>query len=121
MTVYGNPRTSAVVPDWPSGAHRTVATFRIESHPIRGERATRTTVDPRTGRDSAAKALTYARRMRIVDGDDGRTYIVADNVGYGHLTVWRGDMKYNEEVVYANDPRHAAMLALFEPQPEAVS
>ncbi len=65
---YSNPRTSAVIPDWPSGSQRVTATFSIEAHPKRGERGVRTT----TG---APKTLTYARKARIVDGDDGRIYI----------------------------------------------
>jgi hypothetical protein len=41
------------------------ARFWIEQTP-KGERAVRQT-------NGAAKKLTYARKMRIVDGDDGRT------------------------------------------------
>jgi hypothetical protein len=50
--------------------------------------------------------------MRIVDGDDGRTYI-AGLSNYGHITIMRGDMKFNEETVFEREPRHAELLALF--------
>lgn len=104
MTTYSNPRTYALIPDWPSGGHRVTATFTIEVDPKRGERAVRVT----TG---APKKLTFARKMRIVDGDDGRTYIVALS-GYGHVTIFKGDMKYHHESVFEREPRYADLLAL---------
>src|SRR5258708_6486102 len=106
MTTYSNPRMVAVIENWPNGSQRVTAHFSIESDPKRGERAVRVT----TG---APKKLTYASKMRIVDGDDGRTYIAA-LTGYGHITIWRGDMKYNEETVFEREPRHAELLALFD-------
>ena len=112
MTTYTNPRKSAVIADWPIGATRTTATFTIESKPSKGERAVRTTVDPKTGRPNAPKVLTYALQARIVDGDDGRTYI-AERSMYGHVSIMRGDMKYQHETIHAGDPRHAEALALF--------
>jgi hypothetical protein len=105
MTTYSNPRTNAVIENWPSGSKRVTATFAIETHPKRGERATRTT----TG---ATKALTFAKQMRIVDGDDGKTYVAALTM-YGHVTIHRGDMKYVEESVHSGDARYPALLALF--------
>ena len=62
---------TATFTDWPSGSHRTTATFAIERSG-RGERATRVTLHPITGRPSAPKRLTYATKARIVDGDDGK-------------------------------------------------
>lgn len=105
MLKYSNPRTSATFDDWPSGSKRVTAHFSIEVHPTRGERAVRVT----TG---APKKLTFARKMRIVDGDNGRTYI-AELSSYGFVTIMRGDMNFNEEVVHAGNPRHAELLALF--------
>jgi hypothetical protein len=102
---YTNPRLSAVIADWPNGGHRVTATFSIESDAKRGERAVRIT----TG---APKKLTFARKMRIVDGDDGRTYI-ATLTAYGHITIMRGDMKYQHESVFEREPRYAELLALF--------
>lgn len=107
MTTYSNPRMSAVIENWPSGNQRVTATFTIESHPTRGERAVRVTV-------GAPKRLTYARKVRIVDGDDGRTYI-AELTAYGFVTIMRGDMKYQHEVIHEGEKpeAHAAALALF--------
>ena len=103
---YSNPRMNAVIENWPSGGERVTATFTIETHPTRGQRAIRTT----TG---APKKLTYAKQMRIVDGDDGRTYIAELSL-YGNITIMRGDMKYAEEMFHPRDLGYADLLALFE-------
>lgn len=102
---YSDPRMMDDIPDWPNGRHRVTAKFFIEQHPTRGERAIRET----TG---APKKLTYARKARIVTGDDGRTYI-AELTAYGHIAIMRGDMKYSHEAVFETDPRYPALLALF--------
>lgn len=104
MTNYSNPRMSATIENWPSGSKRVTATFEIESDK-RGERAVRIT----TG---APKKLTYARKARIVDGDDGRTYI-AELTAYNHITIMRGDMKFYHETIYDRDARYAEALRLF--------
>lgn len=106
MTIYSNPRTSALIENWPHGSQRVTAKFEIERDFKRGERAVRTT----TG---APKKLTFAMEMRIVDGDDGRTYIAAKG-HYGSVTVWRGDMKFNHEHIPANDARIPELLKLFD-------
>jgi hypothetical protein len=109
MTTYSNPRMNAVIENWPHGSQRVTATFSIETDPKRGQRAVRTT----TG---APKKLTFARQMRIVDGDDGRTYIAA-LTDYGHISIHRGDMKYHHEAVFERDPRYPGLRALFEEVP----
>lgn len=102
---YSNPRMSAVIENWPSGSKRVTAKFEIEQDLKRGERAVRTTTgDP--------KKLTYAKMARIVDGDDGRTYI-AEYTIYGHISIMRGDMKFQHETVHPTDPRYAEVLELF--------
>jgi hypothetical protein len=110
--IYSNPRREAVISDWPIGSQRTTATFRIEAKPGKGERGTRFTIDPKTGRPSAVKVLTYAVKARIVDGDDGRTY-VANMTMYGHVSIMRGDMKFSEEAVFPADTRYGEIAALF--------
>ena len=104
MPSYSNPRMQAAIENWPHGSHRVTALFTIEVDK-RDERAVRVT----TG---APKKLTYARKMRIVDGDDGRTYI-AELSSYGFVTIKRGDMKFDYETVHKDDPRHAELLKLF--------
>ena len=104
-TTYSNPRMNAVIENWPSGSKRVTATFSIETDAKRGERGVRVT----TGKPVK---LTYAKRARIVDGDDGRTYI-AELTMYGHISIMRGDMKYNHESIFPDDPRYGDVLALF--------
>lgn len=106
MTTYTNPRMNATIENWPSGSKRVTALFAIETDPKKGQRATRTT----TG---ATKKLTFAKQMRIVDGDDGRTYI-ATLTTHGHITIFKGDMKFNEESIFERDPRYAVVRALFD-------
>ena len=102
---YTNPRMSAVIENWPSGSKRVTARFEIEQDAKKGERAVRTTTgDP--------KKLTYAKLARIVDGDDGRTYI-AEYTMYGHISIMRGDMKFSQETIHDRDPRYAMALELF--------
>lgn len=107
MTNYSNPRMSAEIPDWPSGSKRVTAKFHIEVTINKGERAVRTT----TG---APVKLTYAKRMRIVDGDDGRTYIACAH-GYVMVSIMRGDMKIQHEVAHHPAPRYTELMELFAP------
>lgn len=101
---YSNPRMHATIADWPSGHKRVTARFEIEQAK-KGERAARTT-------DGAPKKLTFAKLARIVDGSDGRTYI-AEYTIYGHISIMRGDMKFQQETVHPTDPRYPAILELF--------
>jgi hypothetical protein len=110
---YTNPRTTARIESWPMGSgRRGVATFSIEHHPKRGERGVRQTVD-HNGKKGAPKFLTYARKARIVDGSDGKTYIAQLTLP-GFITIVRGDMRYDEEVIHSDDSRYSNALALFE-------
>lgn len=111
MTTYSNPRMRAVIENWPMGRDkRATATFEIERS-NRGERAVRTT----TGKP---KALTYALMSRIVDGDDGRTYILRF-VG-SHISVMRGDMQFSHESIFPDDPRYADLMILLQRPTRAV-
>jgi hypothetical protein len=110
--IYSNPRMSATVENWPSGKRHVTAHFLIEVDPKRGERAVRIT----TG---APKKLTYARKARIVDGDDGRLYIAElrqpSLSGFRHITIMRGTMDYQaEQPIFEDNPRYPELLALFE-------
>lgn len=107
MTEYSNPRMGATVPNWPSGGKRVTAEFRIEQHPTHGERGVRTT----TGNP---KKLTYGRAARIVDGDDGKTYIAVRVAHYEFVVIYRGDL-YMEETIFPDNPRYAGVRALFGP------
>lgn len=102
---YSNPRMTAVIENWPSGSKRVTARFEIEQDSKRGERGVRIT-------DGAAKKLTYAKMARIVDGEDGKTYIAEFTI-YGHITIMQGNMKFQQESVFPGQPAYGAMLGLF--------
>lgn len=115
MTVYSNPRMSATIENWPSGSYRVTANFTIEQHEKRGERAVRTTIDPWSKRPRSPKQLTYAKKARLVDGDDGRLYIAELRPYSGAIAFIRGTMDYYaEDAIPETDPRHAELLKLFE-------
>ena len=103
-TKYSNPRMTATIENWPSGPKRVTARFQIEQT-SRGERAVRIT-------DGAPKKLTFAKLARIVDGDDGRTYIAEYSI-YGHISIMRGDMKFQHEVIHSSNERYVEVLELF--------
>lgn len=107
MTTYSNPRMSAVIDNWPIGRNKCTATFQIEDGGQKGQRAVRTTV-------GKPKKLTYATKARIVDGDDGRTYIV-ELAYHGGITVMKGTMDHmaEPEPIWPKDDRYPEMLALF--------
>jgi hypothetical protein len=104
MTSYSNPRLSALV-----HGKRVSALLGIEKHATRGERATRTTT-------VATKKITYALKARIVDGDDGKTYIAERTPG--HIHIRRGNL-YTNEVIYSDDARYHNILRLFDEEPNS--
>jgi hypothetical protein len=111
MVTFSNPRHEAIIPNWPLGGNkRGSCTFRVEHHPTRGYRVGRTT----TGK---TKYHTYSSRVVIVDGSDGRTYILAGTI-YGFIKVSRGDfMDATQEIggpasVFEGDPRYNDLKAL---------
>lgn len=111
---YSNPRLEATFDNWPWGSHRTRCTFKVENHPTRGERVVRTTVNPKTGLDANPKTLAFSTRQRIVDGDDGRTYLLCDSSSYGFITVMQSNMQFTYESIGKTDPRFEATRALFD-------
>lgn len=111
---YSNPRLEAIITNWPSGSMRTTATFRVETQPGRGQRGTRFTINPKTGRPSATKVMTYSHRVRIVDGDDGKIYLIEHTPAYRHISVMQGNVQFCEETIYSDDPRYAEVMKLFD-------
>ena len=121
---YSNPRMAVEINNWPFGRQKTTANFSVEKCPRTGrERAVRVTVNPKTGKPCTPKKQTYAKRVRFVDGSDGRLYVLEDNTDYGHLTVMEGNLDFHSETIYggrangsygSKDPRFDEMFALFE-------
>jgi len=87
MIQLTNPRTEATIENWPYGRKQVTANFEVEANK-RGERVKRTT----TGKP---KATTYYAKCRIVDGDDGRTYVLAQTE-FGQIVLIPGTLKTTE-------------------------
>lgn len=112
---FSNPRTEAMIEDWPFGSLRCRAKFWVERHPRRGMRVCRQTENKDRGWNKP-KATSYAPSSVIVDGSDGRTYILSRS-GYRWLHLMNGDMKYSHGMIPEDDPRFeatAALLAIVE-------
>jgi hypothetical protein len=95
MIVFSNPRLSAEFDDWPSGSVRVKCKFQVEQDPKRGWRVSRTTTD-KHGTWCKPKVTTYGGPAVIVDGSDGRTYIlqICGSHGFGSggfINVKRSD------------------------------
>lgn len=99
MTEYANPRKYAEFNDWPSGSQRVNCIFEVETHPKKGQRFKRTTINPKTGAANAPKLTTYCLEAFIVDGDDGKTYLM-EWTAYGFISVMSSDMKHSHESIH---------------------
>lgn len=77
MIQFSNPRLSASFADWPlGGSKKGVAIFKVVVGRD-GERVERVT----TGKP---KYSTYGTRCCIVDGSNGRTYLLIETTQYNH-------------------------------------
>ncbi len=81
---FTNPRLRAEFDDWPSGGKRVRCVFEVERHAKRGWRFSRTT----TGKP---KTSTFSGQAAIVDGSDGRTYLLQISHAYGFVMIKRSD------------------------------
>lgn len=121
-----NPRLDARIADYPLGGDRRgECHFWVETHPKRGQRVLRQT----TGKP---KAGTYQAAVVIVDGSDGRTYLLAltSAVG-GHIKVSRSDFmdariipgRYGrlEAAAFPGDEAYAGLAALISQAQTAVT
>ena len=118
---FSNPRTTAVFEDWPfGGSQRCRMEFKIESHPTRGERCIRTstTANNRVGKP---KKSTYSTMCRIVDGDDGKTYILEYNQVYRMIHVRESNLKYSFKTAYPGDPDYDELWKMLYYDSSAVS
>ena len=111
---FSNPRKSATIDGWPSGRMRVQAKFEVEKHPTRGERVSRVTQTKNLMGWNAPHRTTYAEKFFIVDGDDGRTYMLGKLSGA--VVVWSSDMKHIVEYVNLGDDRYAGFMALVDQQ-----
>lgn len=117
MFKFSNPRTRAVFEDWPSGRFMTKCGFLVHTDPKKGERVSRITHD-KNGKPCKPKFTTYATEWAIVDGENGKTYLLAR--GPHGITVMSADMQHNaprnevgEYYYAAGDARLPELLDLF--------
>lgn len=87
---FTNPRLHAEFTDWPLGGNkRGSCVFHVENGGKKGFRVGRTT----TGK---TKFHTYHRQCAIVDGDNGKTYILQLALNFDFVTISRSDFKNAE-------------------------
>lgn len=94
---FSNPRMTAEFNDWPIGGdHRGQCKFTVETDKKRGQRVARQTTD-KNGRWCKPKYTTYANQARIVDGDNGRVYLLMWSTAYGSaVTIKSHDMQHDQ-------------------------
>ena len=95
MLPFSNPRKSAEFNNWPIGGNnRGICKFWVEHTPGKGFRVARSTTD-KHGRWCKPKVMTYHGPACIVDGSDGRTYILTSSPRPNHasISVYRHDFK----------------------------
>lgn len=97
MLTFSNPRLVAQFDNWPLGGNkRGKCIFHVEKDPKKGTRVGRTT----TGK---TKYSTYANGHAIVDGSDGRTYLLVLSTKYTKaVSVMRSDFMNAPEPYYFN-------------------
>lgn len=110
---YTNPRKFAQFNDWPSGNKRVHCTFEVELG-AKGQRVRRITDKPGcTGVKCAPKLTTFAKKVLLVDGEDGRIYIM-EFTGHGFFSVMSSDMKHSYETIRDSDIRTFDLLKMFK-------
>lgn len=114
MTTFSNARRIAEFTDWPSGRNRVQCKFEVEHNEKKGYRVVRTTTD-KNGLWCKPKADTYNGKAVIVDGADGKTYILQNVPMYGFIKVSRSDFMSEGTVHQSSDPEaYAALKAIIE-------
>ena len=90
MLPFSNPRLVAEFDDWPSGQHRVRCRFQVLPCDRYGVRVSRTTTNP-AGKWNKPKLTTAAGPSAIVDGADGRTYVLQEVPAYRAVGVLASD------------------------------
>jgi len=118
QNIYSNPRTFVRFNDWPYGRQlKTECTFQVETLIIAGdhkERVSKTTINPKTGKPNKPKKTTFAVQARIVDGSDGKTYIIEQSNWGPTIYVKKWDFYDHESISLEGDAeRYAQVHELF--------
>jgi len=81
MVKFSNPRLEATIPDWPlANFKRGWCVFYLEQHSKKWRFVRTTTGKP--------KKATYGGEGAIVDGDDGKTYLIQRAGAFDFINVW---------------------------------
>lgn len=112
---YSNARTLAYFDDWPNGRHRVKCRFDVEFDGKKGERVARATTN-KYGQWNKPKRTTYANRCAIVDGDDGKTYVLQESRNFRQICVMQSNLQYCEETIHeSSDPeRYSDLVDLLD-------
>jgi hypothetical protein len=110
---FSNPRLNATFTDWPLGSNkRGNCTFTVHDEGKKGQRVSRTTV-------GKPKFTTYGTKMCIVDGDNGKTYILQFNTkGINAIRVIASDLNHDASdigfpaYVFSDNENYNNLLAL---------
>lgn len=108
---YSNPQMERTFDDWPYRQVQTTCVFEV-THRNNRERCQRRTQEPMSKRWNNPKLTTYGLKCRIMDGDDGKIYVVTWN-NYGFFNVMRSCLKLQQESVSLGDPRFEDMRKQF--------
>lgn len=92
---FSNPRLSATIENWPFGSKRTTARFEVSPRTKRGVRIGRQTRNKTDTGWNKPKLTVYAHQACIVDGSDGKTYLLMRSKNFPMVTVEQGTMNYN--------------------------
>lgn len=107
---YSNAVKELTIDNWPYGRKQVQCIFTIEA--VKGkERAVRVTQNPKGGWNKPKK-LTYAHKVRIVTGDDDKTYLM-NLTAHGAISVMQSNMKYQQEYICDDDSRYKELLSFF--------
>jgi len=112
---FANPRTHAVIDNWPNGRYRCRAEFSVESHPTRGQRVARRTTKKDGATWNKPRRTTYAARFAIVDGSDGRTYLLS--VGPFSVAVHHGNCQHVLRYIRPGEPDYQPLVDLVRSVP----
>lgn len=102
---FSNPRQTATFPDWPLGGNRRGnCTFTMEYKEGKGYRIVKQT----TGKP---KVATYGGKGAIVDGSDGKTYIIQFTAQFDFIRIMRHDFMSAGSVFKSSEPEMFATLS----------
>lgn len=111
---FTNPRLTALFTDWPiGGSNRGQCKFDIEE--VKGKyRIVRSTTN-KSGAWCKPKKTTYGDKAVIVDGSDGRTYVLQGSRTWKNIVIWRSDFMQEASVSESSEPeRYAQLMTIIE-------